>query len=140
MLFDYSWWYKPVASFWCLYCYLWTYFTPCSSVSIVNFQQVITGWVATMFLIFKFLSNFAPFSSFKNNFPCRLETLMTIIFDVDDGKNEGRTWKINAPYILSSSPKTLLKLYHNIYIPLFCIDLPTKRYRGFWCNRSSPVI
>ena len=22
----------------------WTYFTPCSSVSIVNFEQVIAGW------------------------------------------------------------------------------------------------
>ena len=27
-------------SFWCLYCYLWTYFTLYSSVSIVNFHQV----------------------------------------------------------------------------------------------------
>ena len=31
-------------SFWCLYCYLWTYFTTCSSVSIVNFEQVNAGW------------------------------------------------------------------------------------------------
>ena len=30
----------PIASFWCLYCWLWTYFTPWSSVSIVNFQLV----------------------------------------------------------------------------------------------------
>ena len=27
-----------------LYCWLWTYFTPCSSVSIVNFEQVNAGW------------------------------------------------------------------------------------------------
>ena len=26
--------------FWCFYCYLWTYFKPCSSVSIVNFGRV----------------------------------------------------------------------------------------------------
>ena len=26
-------------------CELWTYFTPCSSVSITNFEQVNTGWV-----------------------------------------------------------------------------------------------
>ena len=33
------------ASFWCLYCQLWTYFTPCSSVSIVNFEHVnATGY------------------------------------------------------------------------------------------------
>ena len=34
----------PVASFWCLYCYLWTYSTSCSSVSIVNFENVIASW------------------------------------------------------------------------------------------------
>ena len=31
------------ASFRCLYCEFWTYFPPCSSVSIVNFNQVNTG-------------------------------------------------------------------------------------------------
>ena len=30
--------------FWCLCCYLWTYFTSCSSVSIVNFEQANAGW------------------------------------------------------------------------------------------------
>ena len=35
------------ASFWYLYCYCYlsTYFTPCSCVSIVNFEHVIPGWV-----------------------------------------------------------------------------------------------
>ena len=33
----------PLASFWHLYCELWTYFTPFSSVSIVNFEQVNAG-------------------------------------------------------------------------------------------------
>ena len=33
------------ASFWCLYCYLSTYFTSCSSDSIVNFENVSTNWV-----------------------------------------------------------------------------------------------
>ena len=36
-----------MASLWCLYSQLWTYFTPCSSVSIVNFEQVNAGWVAS---------------------------------------------------------------------------------------------
>ena len=36
-----------VASFWGLYCQLWTCFTPCSSVSIVNSEQVNAGWVAS---------------------------------------------------------------------------------------------
>ena len=34
---------KIMASFWCL-CFLWTYFTPSSSVSIVNFETVNAGW------------------------------------------------------------------------------------------------
>ena len=34
----------PLPSFWCLCCQLWTYFTPCSSVSIVKFEQVNAGW------------------------------------------------------------------------------------------------
>ena len=32
-------------SFWCNYCQLWTYFTPCSSVFIVNFEKVNADWV-----------------------------------------------------------------------------------------------
>ena len=34
----------PLAPFWCLYCELWTDFTRCSSVSIVNFEQVNASW------------------------------------------------------------------------------------------------
>ena len=33
-----------MASFWCLYCWLWTYLTPFSNVFIVNFEQVNAGW------------------------------------------------------------------------------------------------
>ena len=42
-------------------------------------------------------------------------------------------WKSNVSCILSSSTK-LLKLYFNIYILLFCIDLSTKPYWGLWFN------
>ena len=31
-------------SFWCFYCYLWTYFTPFSSASIVDFEQINVIW------------------------------------------------------------------------------------------------
>ena len=37
----------PLASFWYLYGQLWTYFTLCSTVSIINFEHVIAGWVRT---------------------------------------------------------------------------------------------
>ena len=29
---------------WYLYCQLWTYFTPCSTISIVKFEQANVGW------------------------------------------------------------------------------------------------
>ena len=35
----------PVRSFWYLNCYPGTYFTPCSSISVVNFDHVIASWV-----------------------------------------------------------------------------------------------
>ena len=44
-----------VNPFWCLYCYLWTYFAPCSSVSIVNFVQVNAGWVSVILKLAWFL-------------------------------------------------------------------------------------
>ena len=42
----------PMALFWCLYCYLWTYFTPCSSVSIVNFEHVNADWEVNHWVLF----------------------------------------------------------------------------------------
>ena len=33
-----------MASLWCLFCWLWTDFTHCSGVSIVDFQQASAGW------------------------------------------------------------------------------------------------
>ena len=41
-----------MASFWSLYCWPWTYFTPCSSVSIVNFGQINAGWTLCFYVIF----------------------------------------------------------------------------------------
>ena len=35
----------PMMSFCCFHCYVWTYFTPCSNVSIVDFEQVNISWV-----------------------------------------------------------------------------------------------
>ena len=40
-----------MASFWYLYCWLWTYFTPCSSNSIVYFEQVNACWEAFIFTV-----------------------------------------------------------------------------------------
>ena len=37
---------EVLAPFWCLYCLLWTFFTPCSRVSIVNLDQVNVSWAS----------------------------------------------------------------------------------------------
>ena len=37
------WWHKSIYD--CRYCYLWSYFTYCSSLSIVDFEQVNCSWV-----------------------------------------------------------------------------------------------
>ena len=39
-----------MASFWCLYYQFWTYLTSFCSLSIVNFDHVIAGWVVLPFL------------------------------------------------------------------------------------------
>ena len=43
---------SPMASFWCLYCKLSTYFTPFFSVSMVNFEHVIAGWVVNVLNVY----------------------------------------------------------------------------------------
>ena len=66
-----------LASFCCLYCSLWTYFTPYPSVSTVNFEHVIAGWgdnwPANKLLIFCFqkqsieiLAQYKIFSTFSD--------------------------------------------------------------------------
>ena len=44
-----------MASFWCLYCYLWTDFTPCSGVSIADCEQVNAGRQWTILKLFTIL-------------------------------------------------------------------------------------
>ena len=73
--------------FWCLYCELWTYFTLCSTVSFVNFEQINAGWVEELLLlihqgVFRFLSKielfakivdgWTPITIFANNFPLQM--------------------------------------------------------------------
>ena len=46
---------ESMTSFWCLYCWLWTYFSSCSSVSIVVFEHVFVCSLWT-FIFQPFLS------------------------------------------------------------------------------------
>ena len=45
---------------------LWTHFTPCSSLSILNFEQVNPGWVVILWNHFKPIFFFLPPKSIKN--------------------------------------------------------------------------
>ena len=58
----------PITSLWCLHCSLWTYFTPCSSVSIVTFEQLIAGW------------DWATLSDLLNLHYSKIPTVMSQIF------------------------------------------------------------
>ena len=49
----------PLAWFCCLYCQIWTYFTPCSSI-IINFEHVIADWVTYSIYCLLILSSFRP--------------------------------------------------------------------------------
>ena len=42
---------KPLKSFWCVYCYLWTDSTHCYGVFIVELEQVNADWVMKWFSI-----------------------------------------------------------------------------------------
>ena len=55
----------PMVTFWCFYCYLWTYFTPCTSVSI-NFEQVIGDWDVNFFYFFFWKHSVIPVSEWNN--------------------------------------------------------------------------
>ena len=46
-----------VTSFWCFCCQLWTYFTPCPSVSLVKFEQVNVCWLIFPVNIYLFKFN-----------------------------------------------------------------------------------
>ena len=50
-----------------------------------------------------------------------------------------QTKKINVLHFEFQCQK-FLRLYHNIYICLFCIDLSTKPYQGLWFNQTHPPL
>ena len=71
---------RPWRRNWCLYCCLRTYFTSCSSVSVVKFEQVNAAWAKHSFEIISQLENydaclFICNSPWKKNMK---ETLMQI--------------------------------------------------------------
>ena len=72
--------------FYCFYCLLWTHYTLCATVSIVNFEHVIAGWVRNI--------SWAPVSMSKtsgrmqiNIFWIPLETYQLILLGTYDDRN-----------------------------------------------------
>ena len=55
----------------CLYCQLWTYFTPSYTISIVNFEQVNAGWEGN----FNLLALLPILNSFSKLFYCFYDRL-----------------------------------------------------------------
>ena len=66
-----------LTSFWCFYFWFWTNFTHWGSVSIINFEQVNTGWLGATG--FKVTLNCGPFSilqcSISQSIPHKLPNL-----------------------------------------------------------------
>ena len=56
----------------CFCCSLWTYFTPCSSVSIVNFQQVNACWFSAVSCFHKKWSIIDGWVAFFICFSCNI--------------------------------------------------------------------
>ena len=69
----------PLASFWYLYCSLWTYFYPCSTVSIVNFEQVNAGWGNWLALWVHLLNN-VKCNYYELSVSCSLLNIYKLIF------------------------------------------------------------
>ena len=58
-----------LTSFWCLYCWLWKYFKPFCSVSLIDFERVFVCWV------FEHLVSFEE----KSNDPISIKIIQSII-------------------------------------------------------------
>ena len=69
----------PLASFWCLYCWFWTYFTPCSSVSTVIFEHVIAGWVDCLIIVYLLIVIFETWVEYPIIFSyfCLVQRILT---------------------------------------------------------------
>ena len=70
------------------YCYLWTHFTPCSSVSIVNFEQINAGWVLTLqkLTLLKWMRYIFENKHFKPwlNYKCNRKTMWRLYFNLGE--------------------------------------------------------
>ena len=89
-----------LTSFSCLYCLLWTYFTPFSSISIVEFDQVNVCCAGTRHFSGAFLVAFA-----------QMLLVGKFFLQGSVGKKLGKSWeKRKAYYVLTQSVYTCSKL------------------------------
>ena len=117
-----------MTSFWCFYFYRWTYFTPCSSVSIVNFEQVNAGWARTQRHHFR---NILPYNKlydylrfcFVHDF-CYWLILYFMRMVTINGK-ESALWVPSLPLP-----------YYNVYC---CYPVPKRLYTFFICFGDFPA-
>ena len=115
----------PMVTFWCLYCYFWRYFTPCSSVTIAKFEHINAN--LTKFAISDDLHNF-PATTTTSNMP--EYTAQKVKFSIKDFFSFLRIWShllekslIEKLQILRSDSdpyfpvkSSILFLYGNIWV------------------------
>ena len=105
----------PMAFFWCLYCQLWTYFTPCSSASIVNFEQENAGFHVPFFDYLKRLNRIQTLQIQVSGGDCAFKLS---VFAAK--KKPGRTF-IKFENNTSLTPRAInnLKIIKKLFVILF---------------------
>ena len=82
----------PSASFWYLCCWLWTYFIPCSNVSIVNFEQINAGWdILELIHVGTYMNGLTPL---MQNVPKWSDTVLKSVQILTMKKPELRQWRL----------------------------------------------
>ena len=108
----------PLASWWCLYSYLWTYFTPCSSVSIVNFEQVNDSWERQGLIA---NPNKPMFSFLCQCFPTFCSICCKTLKNIKINKNSWIKWvNVNAPIqkVSKAPSKKILNITYHLFAKL----------------------
>ena len=99
----------PLMSFCCFYCYLWTFFTPCSSISVVRFVQVNAGRVN---VLTRLINLEAQENSCKNQKQPFADVLQNnCSFAVFTGKHQ--CWSLFLTKLQAKRRATLLKGHSN---------------------------
>ena len=147
----------PLASFWCLYCSLWIYFTLCSSVSILSFEHVIVGWVLMTWMCWKATIKYYDVSKwshsndlivkFNNINPNEFGIINVILSMFLPSATTNGWWKTVKEYLICISiyvftaKKTNCFWFWNsffFYFEIFAVGHQTTKFKDF-LKRQGPI-